>query len=98
MSIKVEGLTKIYGDQKALEDVSFKINSGRIVGFIGPNGAGKTTTMKILTGIIPASSGKAFINDIDVAENSLEVRKTIGYLPEHNPLYVDMYIREYLNY
>ncbi|MFO7879719.1 MAG: gliding motility-associated ABC transporter ATP-binding subunit GldA [Bacteroidota bacterium] len=98
MSIKVEGLTKKYGSQKALDNVSFTINTGQIAGFIGPNGAGKTTAMRILTGSIPPTEGFALIEDIDVSENSLEIRKMIGYLPENNPLYEDMYIREYLNY
>ncbi|MFP4662996.1 MAG: gliding motility-associated ABC transporter ATP-binding subunit GldA [Bacteroidales bacterium] len=98
MSINVEGLTKKYGSQRALDNVSFTINTGQIAGFIGPNGAGKTTAMRILTGSIPPTEGSARIEDIDVSENSLEIRKMIGYLPENNPLYEDMYVREYLNY
>ena len=80
----------------ALDSISFSIPSGEIVGFLGPNGAGKSTTMKILTGYIPASSGDASVCGLDLAEQSLEVRKLVGYLPEHNPLYLDMYISEYL--
>ncbi len=96
MSIVVENLTKTYGKQNAVDHISFKINSGEIVGFLGPNGAGKTTTMKILTCYLPPTSGKAFVNDLDVEEKSIEVRRQIGYLPEHNPLYTDMYVKEYL--
>ena len=80
----------------ALDNISFSIPSGEVVGFLGPNGAGKSTTMKILTGYIPASSGDASVCGLDLAEQSLEVRKLVGYLPEHNPLYLDMYISEYL--
>jgi ABC-2 type transport system ATP-binding protein len=96
MSIQVKNLTKIYGKQKAVNNVSFEIKTGEIVGFVGPNGAGKSTTMKILTGFIPQTSGEAKINDLDLIENSLEIRKNIGYLPENNPLYLDMYVKEYL--
>ena len=98
MSIQVEHLTKLYKQQKAIDDLNFTINSGEIVGFLGPNGAGKTTTMKILTGYIPPSHGKALVNGLDVELNAIEVRKQIGYLPEHNPLYTDMYVREYLEF
>ena len=98
MSIQVEHLSKLYKQQKAIDDLNFNINSGEIVGFLGPNGAGKTTTMKILTGYIPPSAGKAFVNGLDVEENAIEVRKLIGYLPEHNPLYTDMYVKEYLEF
>jgi len=98
MSIQVKDLTKIYGEQKALDQISFEIKTGEIVGFVGPNGAGKSTTMKILTGFIPPSSGEAKINDLDLIEKSLEIRKHIGYLPEHNPLYLDMYVKEYLEF
>lgn len=80
----------------ALDSISFSIPSGAVVGFLGPNGAGKSTTMKILTGYIPASSGDALVCDMDLVDHSLEVRKLVGYLPEHNPLYLDMYISEYL--
>lgn len=98
MSIKVTDLTKIYGEQKAVDHISFEIKTGEIVGFVGPNGAGKSTTMKILTGFIPPTSGEAKINKLDLIENSLEIRKNIGYLPEHNPLYLDMYVKEYLEF
>lgn len=98
MSIRVENLSKIYGQQKAVNNLTFKVNSGEIIGFLGPNGAGKTTTMKILTCFIPPTFGKAFINDLDVEENSIEVRRQIGYLPEHNPLYMDMYVKEFLSF
>lgn len=96
MSIEVNHLTKVYADQKALNDVSFKIDKGEIVGFLGPNGAGKSTMMKILTTYIDASGGEAKVNDFDVQKNALEVQKQVGYLPEHNPLYLDMYVKEYL--
>ncbi len=96
MSIKVENLTKIYGQQRAVDEVSFEIKGGEIVGFLGPNGAGKSTVMKILTCYIPQTSGKAEVCGFDVSEQSLEVRKQVGYLPEHNPLYLDMYVKEYL--
>ena len=96
MSIKVENLSKIYGAQKAVDEASFEIKSGEIVGFLGPNGAGKSTVMKILTCYIPQTSGKAEVCGFDVSEQSLEVRKQVGYLPEHNPLYLDMYVKEYL--
>ena len=98
MSIQVKELTKIYGQQKALDQISFEIKTGEIVGFVGPNGAGKSTTMKILTGFIPPSSGEAKINNLDLIEKSLEIRKHIGYLPEHNPLYLDMHVKEYLEF
>jgi ABC-2 type transport system ATP-binding protein len=98
MSIQVKDLTKIYGQQKAIDQISFEIKTGEIVGFVGPNGAGKSTTMKILTGFIPPSSGQAKINGLDLIENSLEIRKHIGYLPENNPLYLDMYVKEYLEF
>lgn len=96
MSIEVHQLTKIYGNQKALNNISFKINKGEIVGFLGPNGAGKSTMMKILTTFIEASEGEAKVNDFDVQKQALEVQKRVGYLPEHNPLYLDMYVKEYL--
>jgi len=98
MSIKVSQLTKTYGRQKALDQVSFEVNPGEILGFVGPNGAGKTTTMKILTGYIGATSGTAHVNGKNVERSSFEIRKEIGYLPEHNPLYPEMYVKEYLNY
>lgn len=96
MSIKVEQITKKYGKQKALDSISFEINSGEIVGLLGPNGAGKSTLMKILSCFIPPTSGDAFVCGFDVMEQSLEVRKKVGYLPEHNPLYLEMYVREFL--
>ncbi|MDD4646431.1 MAG: ATP-binding cassette domain-containing protein [Bacteroidales bacterium] len=96
MSIKVSGITKLYGEQKALDNVSFKVNTGEVVGFIGPNGAGKSTMMKIITGYIPQTQGDVLVNDLNTLEHSLEIKKMIGYLPENNPLYVEMYIKEYL--
>lgn len=98
MSIEVVDLKKFYGEQAALGGISFTVNTGEIVGFLGPNGAGKSTTMKILTGFIPATSGLAKVCGFDVEDNSLETRKRIGYLPEHNPLYLDMYVKEYLEF
>jgi ABC-2 type transport system ATP-binding protein len=98
MSIVVQGVTRYYGEQKALDNVSFEIRTGEIVGFLGPNGAGKTTMMKIITGFIPASSGTVLINGVEIADDSNEVKKKIGYLPENNPLYPEMYIREYLGF
>ncbi len=96
MSIEVKGLTKKFGEQIAVNEVSFSIKQGEIVGFLGPNGAGKSTTMKMLTCFIPPTSGEAWVCGKNISEESLEVRKRIGYLPEHNPLYLDMYMREYL--
>lgn len=96
MSIEVENLSKVYGEQKALDNISFKIDKGEIVGFLGPNGAGKSTMMKILTTFIEASEGLAKVNDYDVKSEALNVQKLVGYLPEHNPLYLDMYVKEYL--
>jgi ABC-2 type transport system ATP-binding protein len=96
VSIQVNNLSKKYGQQLALDSISFSIPSGEVVGFLGPNGAGKSTTMKIITGYIPATSGDASVCGLDLVEQSLEVRKLVGYLPEHNPLYLDMYIAEYL--
>ncbi len=98
MSIVVQHLTKEYGPQKAVDDLSFELKTGEIVGFLGPNGAGKTTTMKILTTFIAPTSGKALVGSYDVEENPMEVRRRIGYLPEHNPLYREMYVREYLGF
>ena len=98
MSIEVKQLTKVYGEQKAVNDISFAVQKGEIVGFLGPNGAGKSTTMKILTGYLPASTGEAFICGIPVATQSLDARKKIGYLAELNALYYDMYVREYLGF
>lgn len=96
MSISVSHLSKLYGEQKALDSVDFKIDKGEIVGFLGPNGAGKSTMMKILTGYIPQSEGKAMVCGLDVNGESIEVRNKVGYLPEHNPLYLEMYVKEYL--
>jgi len=98
MSIKVKGLVKHYDEQKALDEVSFEVHPGEIVGFIGPNGAGKTTTMKILTGYIMPDAGEARINDRPVQDDMLNIRRHVGYLPEHNPLYPEMYVIEYLEY
>lgn len=96
MSIQVEDLVKIYGSQRALNGISFTAEKGQILGFLGPNGAGKTTTMKILTGFLYPTSGKASVCGFDLTESPIEAKRKIGYLPEHNPLYKDMYIREYL--
>lgn len=96
MSIIVENITKIYNTQKALNNVSFSVNENEIVGFLGPNGAGKSTMMKIITCYIPPTSGNVKVCGFDIAEQSIEVRKNIGYLPEHNPLYLDMYVKEFL--
>lgn len=98
MSIEVEHISKTYGNQKALNAVSFKVNKGEIVGFLGPNGAGKSTMMKILTTYIDASDGVAKVSDFDVNTAPKEVQKRVGYLPEHNPLYLDMYVKEYLSF
>jgi ABC-2 type transport system ATP-binding protein len=98
MSITVNNLTKIYGSQKAVDAISFTIDKGEIVGFLGPNGAGKSTTMKIITGYLPASAGTATVCGLTVDENNNETKKKIGYLPEANPLYYDMYVREYLDF
>jgi ABC-2 type transport system ATP-binding protein len=98
MSVVVQNLTKIYGEQKAVNNISFEAKPGQVLGFLGPNGAGKTTTMKVLTCYIPQSSGQATVCGYDVQEAPMEVRKNIGYLPEHNPLYLDMYVREYLRF
>jgi len=96
MSVELQGISKIYGAQKALDNVSFSAQPGEIIGLLGPNGAGKTTTMKILTCFIPASEGTATVCGYDVTKDHLEVRRHIGYLPEHNPLYKEMYVKEYL--
>lgn len=98
MSITISNLTKIYGTQKAINNISFQAGNNEIVGFLGPNGAGKSTTMKIVTGYLKADSGEVMVNGIDVNENPLEAKKCIGYLPEGNPLYYDMYVREYLSF
>lgn len=96
MSIVVENITKLYKSQKALNNVSFTVNENEIVGFLGPNGAGKSTMMKIITCYIPPTQGKVKVCGFDINDQSLEVRKNIGYLPEHNPLYLDMYVKEFL--
>lgn len=98
MSIEVKHLTKFFGEQAAVNDISFEIGKGEIVAFLGPNGAGKSTTMKMITGYIPASSGSIKVNGIPVDVDDLETRKIIGYLPENNPLYLDMYVKEYLHF
>lgn len=98
MSINVINITKEYGNQKALDAVSFNIDKGEVVGFLGPNGAGKSTMMKILTTYIKATDGTAIVNDYAVSKEVLNVQKSIGYLPEHNPLYIEMYVREYLEF
>jgi ABC-2 type transport system ATP-binding protein len=98
MSIEVKNLTKFYGEQAAVHEVSFTINKGEIVGFLGPNGAGKSTTMKVITGFIPSTSGEVKVCGSIVDMDNLETRKKIGYLPENNPLYLDMYVREYLEF
>ncbi|HEV2832474.1 MAG TPA: gliding motility-associated ABC transporter ATP-binding subunit GldA [Hanamia sp.] len=98
MSINITNVTKIYGNQKAVNNISFTVPNNEIVGFLGPNGAGKSTTMKIVTGYLQASSGKVSVNGIDVNTNAIEAKKQIGYLPEGNPLYHEMYVREYLEF
>ncbi len=98
MSIVVEGLLKNYGAQKAVNDISFSISKGEIVGFLGPNGAGKSTTMKMITGYIASDAGRVQVCGIDVSVDPINVKKKIGYLPETNPLYLDMYVREYLDF
>ncbi|MDO6675272.1 gliding motility-associated ABC transporter ATP-binding subunit GldA [Tenacibaculum sp. 1_MG-2023] len=98
MSIELTSITKTYGIQKAVNNISFSAQKGEIVGFLGPNGAGKSTTMKILTGFIQPSKGAVLVSGIDVISNPIEAQKNIGYLPEHNPLYLDMYVREYLQF
>ena len=98
MSIDVQNISKNYGAQKALHNISFSVNKGEIVGFLGPNGAGKSTLMKILTTYLPADSGSATVNGCDVATNQKQVQLSVGYLAEHNPLYLEMYVREYLEF
>lgn len=98
MSITVRNITKSFGNQKALNNISFEINKGEIVGFLGPNGAGKSTLMKILTTSIQADGGEAIVNGHNVLSDKKNVQKSVGYLPEHNPLYLDMYVREYLTF
>jgi len=98
MSIKVSSLTKIYGTQTAVDHISFELKKGEIVGFLGPNGAGKSTTMKMITGYLPPTDGTASVCGFDIQQSPMEVRKRLGYLPEANPLYFDMYVREYLEF
>jgi ABC-2 type transport system ATP-binding protein len=98
MSIEVKNLLKVYGQQKAVNNISFKVDKGEIVGFLGPNGAGKSTTMKIITGYLQQDSGEAFVSSVNVTKEPLTIKKKIGYLPEANPLYYDMYVREYLGF
>ena len=98
MAIKIENLTKYYGTQAAVNNISFEINTGEIVGFLGPNGAGKSTTLKMITTYLSPTSGKVIIDDMDIENSSLEVRKKIGYLPEQNPLYSDMNVLDYLEF
>lgn len=96
MSIEIQNLTKIYRAQRAVDGISFSLKPGEIVGFLGPNGAGKSTTMKILTGYLHPSSGTAKVADYDLSSQSMAARRCVGYLPEHNPLYTDMYVKEFL--
>ena len=98
MSIQITHLTKLFGRQKAVDDISFSVNEGEITGFLGPNGAGKSTTMRIITGFLPPSEGEVMVEGERVADNPMQVKKKIGYLPEHNPLYQDMYVHEYLHF
>lgn len=96
--IKIENLVKRYGNKLAVDNISFEVNEGEIVGFLGPNGAGKSTTMNILTGYLSSTSGKAFINGLDILDSPMEAKKLIGFLPEQPPLYIDMTVKEYLNF
>jgi ABC-2 type transport system ATP-binding protein len=98
MSLTIQNLTKIYGQQKAVDNISFSVEAGEIVGFLGPNGAGKSTTMKIATGYLPPTAGRVVVCGFDVAERPMQVKKIVGYLPEHNPLYLDMFVHEYLHF
>ena len=98
MSVKVSHITKLYGEQKALDQVSFEVGAGQVVGFLGPNGAGKSTMMKIICCYIPQSEGTATVNGFDTVEQSMDVRRQVGYLPEHNPLYQDMPVIDYLEF
>ena len=98
MSISLQHISKKYAQQLAVNNVSFEIPQGQVVGFLGPNGAGKTTTMKIITAFMPPSEGSAAVCGIDVVKNPIEAKRNIGYLPEHNPLYTDMYIKEFLDF
>lgn len=96
MSVETRHITKLFGKQKALDEVSFSIEKGELVGFLGPNGAGKSTMMKIISGFLPPDSGEVFVNEQKIVSKNLEIRKNIGYLPEHNPLYSDLYVKEFL--
>lgn len=98
MSVTVQHLTKIYGSQKAVNNVTFSVSRGEIVGFLGPNGAGKSTTMKVATSYLPPTGGRVLVEGYDSAAQPMQVKKVIGYLPEHNPLYLDLYVHEYLNF
>ncbi len=98
MSIEVKNLLKVYGEQKAVNNISFNVKKGEITGFLGPNGAGKSTTMKIITGSLRQTGGEAFVCGLNVSDSPLEVKKKTGYLPEQNPLYYDMYVKEYLQF
>ena len=98
MSVEINAISKRYGEQTVLNNVTFSANRGEVVGFLGPNGAGKSTLMKIITGYISPNSGRVSVNGIDVADNPREVKRLLGYLPEHNPLYLDMYVKEYLRF
>ena len=98
MSVEVKNLTKIFGSQRAVDDISFTVGQGQILGFLGPNGAGKSTTMKIATCYLPPTTGTVLVNGYDAVQDSIAVRRSVGYLPEHNPLYLDMYVHEYLQF
>src|SRR5215204_7330046 len=98
MSITVKNLTKIYGEQKAVDNISFTVKKGEIVGFLGPNGAGKSTTMKMITGYLQPDAGDISVSDIDVQKDPLTAKKKVGYLPESNALYYEMYVKEYLDF
>lgn len=98
MSVLVSGVSKLYGTQRALDDISFEVKRGEVIGFLGPNGAGKSTMMKIITCFIPPTNGDVQVCGFDVRSQSMEIKKRVGYLPEHNPVYTDMYVKEYLQY
>ena len=98
MSVEIKEITKTYGKQKAVNNISLTLKAGEITGFLGPNGAGKTTTMKMITGLLSADNGEVYVLGNNIKNNPIETRKHIGYLPENNPLYTEMYIREYLEY
>ena len=98
MTLQIRNLTKIYGRQRAVDNISFEVGRGEIVGFLGPNGAGKSTTMKIATTYLPPTSGSVVVEGMDVSRQPQKIKRIIGYLPEHNPLYTDLYVREYLRF